>query len=80
VTNTNSNIPPGVAGSRSAKLFLSVMKIVVSIEGSPVGSGVGLVSKSCSVVLEASCRGCSAPARNLELQVREGEIFKLLEK
>ena len=56
------------------------MKIVVSIEGSPVGSGVGLVSKSCSVVLEASCRGRSAPALNLELQVREGEMFEHLEK
>ena len=57
------------------------MKIVVSIEGSPVGSGVGLVSKSCFVALEASCRGCSAPGpRNLELQVREGEVFELLDK
>lgn len=56
------------------------MKIVVSIEGSPVGSGVGLVSKSCSVVLEGPCRGCSALGRNLELQVREGGIFELLEK
>lgn len=56
------------------------MNIVVSIEGSPVGSGVGLVSKSCSVVLETSCRDCSAPARNFELQVREGEMFEFLER
>jgi hypothetical protein len=59
------------------------MKTVVSVEGAPVGSGVGLVSKcSVVVVLEASesCRGRSAPARNLELQVREGDTvtFELL--
>jgi len=55
------------------------MKTVVSTEGSPVGCGVGLVSRSCSVVPEASWRDCNEIARNLERQVREGEKFEGLE-
>jgi hypothetical protein len=78
--HTNSNLPLGLSGRRSAKSFLSVIKTVVLVEGWPVGCGVGLVSRSCSVVPEASWRGCNAPAQNLERQVREGKTFELLDK